>query len=431
MTVTLQPSKLSGSILVPPSKSMAHRMLICAALAGGVSHIHNLDYSADITASIEALQSLGAAVQAQSNSAQVQGGGGSFCREDASALPPIGPINCNESGSTLRFIIPLFALTGRRVSFTGAPRLYQRPLTAYEEIFSAQGLQFCTESTGLTLQGRLKAGEYRLRGDVSSQFISGLLFALPLLEGDSTLHITPPVESRSYIELTRSAQQLFGVHSTWLNAHTLHIAGGQQYHAATACVEGDWSQAAVPAVLAAVLGGIRIEGLAQNSAQGDRVILDIINQCGGNLTWQEGALCGPAAPAALTAAGEISLADCPDLGPILCTLGAFCSGTTRLVEAGRLRIKESDRIASVEQELGKLGIAITSTQNSMAIQGGHPLQGNQTTQSHNDHRVVMALCAAALCGGVAITIEQAQAINKSWPGFFASLTALGAEVHTQ
>lgn len=421
MIAQITPSTLTGTWQVPPSKSMAHRLLICAALANGTSHISHLDYSIDIKTTIGAMRQLGADITTHADSAVVQGIGGKFST-------PSSAVYCAESGSTFRFIIPLFSLLSEPVTFTGAPRLFQRPLTAYQQIFAQQGLPFAMDEEQLTLQGPLRSGQYTLAGDVSSQFISGLLFTLPLLNGDSTITITPPFESRSYVELTRSAQSLFGVQSEWLDDYTLRISGAQHYTAKDFSVEGDWSQAAVPAVLAALGENITVKGLSSASVQGDRVILSILEQCGAVAKWDDDSFTLKPPSTGLIAPKTIDLADCPDLGPILCALALFCKGTTRIINAGRLRIKESDRIQSVVEEFTKLGAVIATTQDSISITGGS-LLGGVVTQSHNDHRIVMALSAIAIGAKLPLQIDGAEAIRKSWPSYFDELQALGAQVN--
>ena len=273
MLVTIRPSPggIGGVIAAPPSKSMAHRAVLCAALAVGRSHITHLEFSKDISATLSAAAQLCAAVDTGADDAAVQGLG--------HFLPLTAPVDCCESGSTLRFLIPIASLTGQQVTFTGRGRLMERPQSVYETLYREQNLRFEQSPAGLTVEGALTPGDYRLAGNVSSQFISGLLFALPLLPGDSTLHLIPPVESRSYIDMTRAVQAAFGVHSRWLDATTLLLPGGQQYHPCDYNVEGDYSQAAFPAVLGAVCGGVTITGLAPDTLQGDAAILDILRRC--------------------------------------------------------------------------------------------------------------------------------------------------------
>ncbi len=422
MTVNIHPSTICGTITAPPSKSMAHRLLICAALAEEESTISNLAHSVDINATAEAMRTLGATVSWEGSCARVKGV--SLFAKRHECLQ----VNCFESGSTLRFLIPMFTHPQQSTKFIGATRLFQRPLAPYAEIYSALGLTFLPQEDGLTVQGSLSSGRYELAGNISSQFISGLLFVLPLFEGDSEIIITPPFESRGYVEMTRHAQAMFGVKSHWKDEHTLSISGGQRYVGASAAVEGDWSQAAVPAVMAAVCGNIIIEGLSEITAQADSVILDVLRRAGASVRWENSRLIVTPASNGLHGAGEIDMSDCPDLGPILCALGLFCKGETRLINAARLRIKESDRIASVEQELSKMGGSLHSGESWVSINGNGTLCGGGTFSSHNDHRVVMSLTAAAACGNIPITIENAQAVQKSWPNFFEDMRKLSLNV---
>lgn len=421
MVAHLAPAKIEGTLTAPPSKSIAHRLLLCAALARGTSHIENIDFSVDIYATLAALGQWGAAATSTKSGQSITGTAGQI-------LAPMQPVNCAESGSTLRFLIPLLGLAGKEVQFTGAERLFQRPLNVYQTIFEEQGLLFVQNQQGLTIKGPLRAGSFTLPGNVSSQFISGLLFALPLLPQSSTLHIQPPFESRSYVELTRSAQHLFGINSQWQGPNTLHIPGGQQYVAANCRVEGDWSQAAFPAVLGAVQGGIAVAGLNGHSAQGDRVICEILERCGAKVAFAGDILHIMPPAEGLVAAGTIDLANCPDLGPILCTLALFCRGDTHIVNAGRLRIKESDRIASMQQMLGKMGGKIQADEDSIVVTGSAAFVPNATVQACNDHRVAMALSVAAWGAKIPLTIQGAEAVGKSWPTFFSDFAALGAHI---
>ena len=410
---------VGGTIAAPPSKSMAHRAVLCAALAEGRSRITNLEFSKDISATLSAAGQLCAAVDTGADEAVVEGLG--------HFLPLSAPVDCCESGSTLRFLIPIASLTGQPVTFTGRGRLMERPQSVYEALYREQNLRFERSAAGLTVEGALSPGDYRLAGDVSSQFISGLLFALPLLPGDSTLHLLPPVESRSYIDMTRAGQAAFGVHSRWLDATTLAVPGGQQYRPCGYTVEGDYSQAAFPAVLGAVCGGVTITGLAPDTLQGDAVILDILRRCGAVFTRTGDRVTFEKAP---LRGVDIDLADCPDLGPVLMVLGLLCEGTTVIRNAGRLRLKESDRIAAMEAELRAVGGIVESEGGTITVQGcadrlhypAAPLCG------HNDHRVVMSLAVLALATGLSLTVDGAEAVQKSWPNFFEAIRPLGAEV---
>ena len=421
MTATIKRAsdQISGTITAPPSKSMAHRAVLCAALAEGRSHITNLEFSKDISATLGAAAQLCANVHTGREDAVVEGLG--------HFVPLTAPVDCCESGSTLRFLIPIASLTGQEVSFTGRGRLMERPQSVYETLYREQNLRFEQSSAGLTVEGALTPGDYRLAGNVSSQFISGLLFALPLLSGDSTLHLIPPVESRSYIDMTRAVQAAFGVHSRWLDETTLLLPGGQQYRPCDYNVEGDYSQAAFPAVLGAVCGGVTITGLAPETLQGDAVILDILRRCGAQFTREGDAVTFAKAP---LRGVDIDLADCPDLGPVLMVLGLLCEGTTVIRNAERLRLKESDRIAAMEAELRACGGVLKSEGGTITVQGCadrlHAPAG--TLHGHNDHRVVMSLAVLALSMGLALTVDDAEAITKSWPNFFDAIKPLGAEV---
>ena len=421
MQITIQPDRnIDGVIMAPPSKSMAHRAVLCAALAEGTSHIRNLEFSKDIAATLAAAGQLCARVTTGGNDAIVEGLG--------RFLPVEAPVDCCESGSTLRFLIPLASLTGQKVTFVGRGRLMERPQSVYEALYREQGLRFAQSPSGLTVEGALSSGDYTLAGNVSSQFISGLLFALPLLAGDSTLHLIPPVESRSYIEMTRAAQAAFGVTSHWLDDTTLCIPGGQQYHPRDYIVEGDYSQAAFLAVLGAVKGSITLTGLAAETLQGDAAILDILRRCGAKFTRTEAGLVFEQAP---LHGVDIDLADCPDLGPVLMVLGLLCEGTTVIRNAERLRIKESDRIAAMEAELRACGGVLSSEDGTITVQGCKPrLHAPEAPLSgHNDHRVVMSLTVLALAADIPLAINEAEAVQKSWPHFFDALKPLGVEVH--
>ena len=420
MDITVKRGReIGGTITAPPSKSMAHRAVLCAALAKGTSHIRNLEFSKDISATLGAAGQLCARVTTGENDAVVKGLG--------RFLPVTAPVDCCESGSTLRFLIPLASLTGQEITFTGRGRLMERPQSVYETLYKRQNLRFEQNAKGLTVEGALTPGEYELAGNVSSQFISGLLFALPLLAGKSTLHLIPPVESRSYIDMTRAVQHAFGVESRWLDDTTLEIPGGQQYTPCDYTVEGDYSQAAFPAVLGAVTGGVTVTGLAADTLQGDAAILDILRRCGAKFTRTESGVAFEKAP---LHGVDIDLADCPDLGPVLMVLGLLCEGTTVIRNAERLRIKESDRIAAMEAELRACGGQLESEGGTITVHGcAEALHAPAASLSgHNDHRVVMSLAVLALAAGLELPITGAEAIEKSWPHFLKAIKPLGAEV---
>ena len=420
MNITIKSSRtVGGNIAAPPSKSMAHRAVLCAALAKGTSHLHPLAFSKDISATLGAAARLCARVTTGENDAVVEGLG--------RFLPVDAPVDCCESGSTLRFLIPLASLTGQKVTFTGRGRLMERPQSVYKTLYQQQGLRFEQGADRLTVEGALTPGEYELAGNVSSQFISGLLFALPLLDGDSTLHLIPPVESRSYIDMTRAVQAAFGVTSRWLDGNTLALPGRQHYHPCDHAVEGDYSQAAFPAVLGAVCGGVTVTGLRPDTLQGDAVILDLLRRCGAQFTREGDTVTFAKAP---LHGVDIDLADCPDLGPVLMVLGLLCEGTTVIRNAERLRLKESDRIAAMEAELRACGGVLESEGGTITVHGcaEHLHAPEGILHGHNDHRVVMSLAVLSAAAGLPLTVDDAEAIQKSWPNFFAAIRPLGVEV---
>ncbi|WP_346668305.1 3-phosphoshikimate 1-carboxyvinyltransferase [uncultured Subdoligranulum sp.] len=424
MDARLYVSRLSGAATVPPSKSAAHRAVLCAALADGVSHIINIEYSQDIRATLGAAAQLGAKIQEEPHSLTITG------RGNASGFVTVTrPVFCNESGSTLRFMIPLFSLTAQKIHFTGRGRLFDRPQAVYQMLFDRQGLRFEQSPDGITIFGRLRPGGFTLPGDVSSQFISGLLFAAPLMESESTIEVLAPYESRSYVDLTIGAMQQFGIKvasRARKNGSVLYrIPAPQRYTASDFAVEGDYSQAAFLAVLGCVIGGITVTGLNPASQQGDKVILEILQRCGGKFKAVEG---GYKFSRSLLRATEIDLADCPDLGPVLFTLGCFCSGETVIHNAGRLRLKESDRIEAMQTELQKMGARIEVDGDEVHITGVALHAPNAPLSGHNDHRIVMALAVAACGSGLPALISGAEAVNKSWPAFWDTLRALGAKV---
>lgn len=279
MKVTVSPAKPGGSVAVPCSKSMAHRALICAALAQGESLLRGAAYSRDVVMTAHCLRSFGARVTLQDDGViRVHGS------SDPHLFPPDAAhpeLFCGESGSTLRFLIPLALLTGQEAVFTGQGRLLSRPQTVYEELFRERGISFTHTDRAITVRGRLAPGRFQLRGDVSSQFISGLLFVLPLLDGDSEIAVVPPFESRSYVKLTLETMAKFGVHAEFTDEHTLRVYGGQRYSPCALTLEGDYSQAAFFAALGAMTGRVECRGLSHDTLQGDAVIVDIVRRFGG------------------------------------------------------------------------------------------------------------------------------------------------------
>ncbi len=417
MLVHLDPSRLCGTIAAPPSKSMSHRAVLCAALCRGNSQITGLGQSRDLEATLGAVQQLCASVSPHKGGINIFGHGGfrTITR----------PVNCGESGSTLRFLIPLFSLTQQKIDFVGGGRLFARPQTIYANLFHSQGLSFTQDENGLSICGALHAGAYTIPGNISSQFISGLLFMMPLLEQESTLTITGDFESASYVALTLSTLKDFGITIHRPSFNQFVIPGKQQYIPCPYTVEGDYSQAAFLAVLGALVGDITITNLRPDSKQGDAAILDILERCGASFTREGDAVTFAKSKLVAT---NIDLADCPDLGPVLMVLAACCDGITTITNAGRLRIKESDRILAMETELQKFGVNITSTDDTVTVVGGTLQTPAEPLAAHNDHRVVMSLAVLALARDIAVDLADAQAVAKSWPEFFLELAALGADV---
>ena len=415
MRARITPAKIdSGNITIPPSKSLAHRAIICACLAPGRSVISNIDYSVDIRATIEGMRHLGASIKEDKDTLFIDG---------IETFQYDGDVvNCHESGSTLRFFLPLFSLTGKRATFSGSKRLIERPQNVYEMLFQEQGIDFVRTYPNIIIDGRLKPGELTLKGNVSSQFITGLLFALPLLEADSKIHIEPPYESRSYVDLTIQMLKRFQIIVEYEDAYTLAIKGNQQYQPTDVLVEGDYSQLVFWASLGVLNHSVETHGLDLHSLQGDKKTIDIFQSMNAGIKVLDDGY--QFCPGTLNGT-VIDLNDCPDLGPMLFALATQANGKTTFQNAGRLRIKESDRIEAMETELKKLGCSISSTFGTVTITGPVKLQGNVTLHGHNDHRIVMALSILATIADEPITIDDAQAISKSYPGFFKDLASCG------
>ncbi len=395
MKVRLYPSVPSGCAAAPPSKSIAHRLLLCAGLAQGESVIRNVALSQDIMATADCLQALGADLRIEGEDVTVRGTDPTLARE---AIYP-----CRESGSTLRFFLPLCLLSESEKRLEGSPGLFSRPLTVYEKILAEQKLLCERGGSFLKVRGKLRPGTFAVEGGISSQFISGLLFALPLLESDSRIEIIPPVESRSYIEMTRDALRRFGIRTDWEEKNTLCIPGGQHYRARGETVEGDWSNAAFFLAM-----GIPADGLNESSLQGDR----ICRECFRRLEQEK---------------AELDISDCPDLGPVLFAYAALHHGGI-FRGTGRLRIKESDRGEAMKEELRKFGVEMTIGENRITV-GCGVLPPTEELNGHNDHRIVMALTVLCLqTGGV---LCGAEAVRKSFPDFFERLEKTGVRMEIE
>ncbi|MBR5922385.1 MAG: 3-phosphoshikimate 1-carboxyvinyltransferase [Clostridia bacterium] len=395
MLVYIKPSKANGTITAPPSKSVAHRALICAALSDGCE-ISNIEQSDDITATLCALEALGANTRVSEN--KVTLGGLSV----AGITDTV--INANESGSTLRFILPLCMISGKRIKFTGAKRLFARDLSVYGEIAKSNGFEFSLNEDSLTVNGRLTAGIYCIRGDISSQFVSGLLFALPLLDGDSEIEFSTPVQSKPYIDLTVNVLSGFGIRIAETE-NGYFVKGNQRYKANDLYVEGDCSNAAPLEAFNLFGGNVTVAGLNPNTVQGDRVYKEIFST--------------------LKSGGCYDLQNCPDLAPLLFALAAAFSGA-RFTGTARLKIKESDRANAMKTELEKFGADISVADNEVYINKSELHAPGCVLDSHNDHRVVMALSVLLSVYGGSIT--GVQSVKKSYPGFFDDLKNLGIGV---
>ena len=399
MRVRIFPDKAKGSITAPPSKSMAHRLLLCAAMSEGKSVISGMSDCDDVLATLDCLETLGVKWEMDGDTVTVWG-------RDMRTVTPTAALACRESGSTLRFMLPICLVCGKNVMMTGAPSLMRRPMSIYEEISREFGYTYLLDGTSIVLRGPLRSGEYKIAGDVSSQFISGLLFALPLLDGDSKISITPPVVSRSYLDLTVMALRLFGIEVEWSDDHTIFIRGSQHYRATDVRVEGDYSGASFFAALRVLGGEVEIGGLDPASLQGDRIYEKYFGAMA----------CG---------IPTIHIGNCPDLGPILMALAAAKHGGI-FTGTSRLKIKESDRGAAMARELAKFGASVTVHEDSIVV---YPADFHAPTEvlcGYGDHRIVMSLAVLlTLVGG---EIDGAEAIKKSYPAFFDDLASLGVKI---
>ncbi len=404
MRAIIGPGPARGRINAPPSKSCAHRLLIGASLAEGESLLDGAAMSQDILATMDCVRALGAEIRVENGHLWVKGCGGRPLVKDSLPVLP-----CRESGSTLRFLIPTALCAGGGI-FQGAERLMARGVSVYEELLKERGVTFAGERDSLTVKGKLRPGLYRLRGDVSSQFISGLLFALPLLKEDSVIEILPPFESRGYVDMTLEALDVFGIRVDRQGEMRFLVPSGQCYQPAQVTVEGDWSQAAFFYGLNALGSQVEVTGLRSDSLQGDRVCERLMKEMTGGFL-------------------QADLSDCPDLAPVLFAVAAGLENGAHFTGTRRLAIKESNRASAMGEELAKFGAEISVGENEVKIAPVPLHRPKEILQGHNDHRVVMALAVLATrFGGV---IDDAQAISKSYPEFFRDLAGLGVQVRTE
>lgn len=405
MDIIINPKKLSGKVTVPPSKSVAHRMIIAAALAEGRSEISNLYPSADILATMDCMRNLGAQIDFSGDTAVINGIGNA---------PETASLDCNESGSTLRFLIPVACALGVKTEFIGRGRLPQRPITPYLEEFPKHGIAFDYNNTmPFFVSGKLTGGKFYVDGGISSQFITGLLFALPLLEEDSEIVLTSHLESKPYVDITLGTLRDFGCEVTE-NENGYFIKGKQMYKPFCGVVEGDYSQAAFFEVADALGSDIEISGLNVNSFQGDKKIVEICRE----IVYNENGVLKPF---------DIDCSDIPDLVPILSVLATFCEGKSRITNVARLRIKECDRLSAMAQCLNKIGGKVTEHSDSLEIDGVGTLEGGEV-ESFNDHRIAMSMAVAATrCKGI-LKIKGAECVRKSYPDFFEVYEKLGGDL---
>lgn len=389
MDIRIEPRRLSGSVTPPPSKSMAHRAVLALMLSDGTGTLSNLGTSQDIQATERCVAALKAA------------------KSTPGQLPFL---DCGESGSTLRFVIPIaLAVAGGGV-FTGQGRLMERPQKPYFDIFDEKGISYRQQDSLLTIQGRLTSGVYQLPGNVSSQFVTGLLYALPLRPGDSEIRVTSPLESRGYVDMTLEVLAQFGISVQNENYEVFRIPGGQVFQARDLTVESDWSQAGFWYAANFLDSQLDIRGLNPRSAQGDMVVSQHY--------WT----------LARPGDAELDISECPDLLPPLAVMAALRKGTTNFVNAARLRIKESDRLTTVHQMLEALGGQAEELPDGLIVHGVPSLRGG-TVDGANDHRIVMAAAIAATACQSPITILGAQAVNKSYPSFWDEYQRLGGVIH--
>lgn len=400
MDLKITPNRLSGKVVVPPSKSVAHRMIIAAALSDGISEISNLFPSVDITATMDCMKALGAKIDFSENTAVIEG---------IKKSPDKAVLDCHESGSTLRFLIPVACALGADAEFLGRGKLPQRPITPFLDELPKHGVAFKMPQNGDNLpckvHGKLKGGKFYIDGGISSQFITGLLFALPMLAEDSEIVLTSSLQSKPYVDITIGVLRNFGCEITETSSGYI-VKGGQRLTAFSGAVEGDYSQAAFFYAANSLGSSIEIAGLNEKSLQGDKAIVDICKNAASGNTF------------------EIDCSNIPDLVPIMSVLGCFCRGKSRITNAARLRIKECDRLAAMEDCLNKIGGKVRSTADTLEIEGLGTLKGGEVG-CFNDHRIAMSMAIAATRCENPLIVRGAECVSKSYPNFFEVYKALG------
>ncbi len=419
MNVTIHPGRLSGAVRVPASKSAAHRALIAAALSDGLTTVHIDALNDDIEATLACLAALGALIDYDERRGRlivrpVDGAPGlrrhleGLAGKAAAHVDYAEPLelDCGESGSTLRFLLPVACALGVRARFTGRGRLPERPNRALTEALRAHDAAIDADTLPMNVAGGLRGGLWTLPGDVSSQYVTGLLFALPLLDGDSVIRLTTPLQSAGYVDMTLETVRDFGIKVVPAD-DGWRVPGGQIYRTPEdVFVEGDWSAAAFWLAANAMGSDIDVTGVSRRTAQGDRAIEDLLGR------------------------PEIDASNVPDLVPALAAAAAALPQKTVITGAARLRLKESDRLKAVADMLTALGGAVEIMPDGLVIDGGRPLTGG-TVDGFGDHRIVMAAAILATRADGPVTITGAQAVSKSYPDFFEHFRALGGSVDVQ
>ncbi|MEG1496531.1 MAG: 3-phosphoshikimate 1-carboxyvinyltransferase [Clostridiales bacterium] len=416
MNIEVHHSILNGEIEAIASKSQSHRILIAAALSDKPTTIKINSWSKDIEATLNAITELGAKSEWEDDDELII--------TPIADLPPKATLDCNESGSTLRFLFPVVgALDIFECTFIGRGKLPKRPMEPIITEMRNKGISIKNKTLPITIFGTLQGGEYKLPGNISSQFVSGLLFALPLLPTDSTIEITTPEESQSYIEMTIDVLKTFGI--TIKKENNIYIIKGNQKYISPnkITVEGDWSNAAFWFSGAALNGSITVMGLNPKSTQGDKKILDILKEMGAEVSINQNSI--TVTHKNLNAI-EIDAGDIPDLVPVLAMVATLAQGTTNIINAKRLRLKECDRLFAMNQCITMLGGDIKETEDGLIIKGGTHLIGGKV-KSFKDHRIAMSAAIGSVVAKNPIIIEDAEAVEKSYPHFFHDFQELGGK----
>lgn len=415
MAVYINPGIVSGNVHVPSSKSLSHRALLCALLSDGETIIEDLCICDDVIATLNIIKDLGKKVEVKNNIYYISG----------SVNKTNKTLFANESGSTLRFIIPILSLFEGEHKITGSSKLMSRPLEIYKKIFMEQGIIFDLTNDILTINGKLSSGEYEIPGNISSQFITGLMYALPMMNGDSTIKITGNYESKSYVNLTIDVLSKFGIEIVEKSYNEYYIKGNQKYKSCVYKCSGDYSQMAFWAVLGTINSDITISGMEKNSLQGDRQIVDILDKFASNICYKDGIYY---VSKSKVKALDIDLSDIPDLGPILGVLSACTKGISKIRNCQRLKYKESDRLEAIREELVKMNVDISIEDDMIVINPINEINNSDIINSHNDHRIFMALAVLGTVSKNGVRIDDEKCINKSYPLFLKDLEGLGIKV---